>query len=364
MFQVPILTKLYDPSELLIVYPEQNLFHLDPPPYGLTPLPVRSSFDTEEFRQAALAIAHSTGVNPLRIVYFSHPLRYRNSDHEKDSKLPFSAYRRPDVLSQITLPEDTVFLKQIWRHAEQTALFIVRVAGEVRLLKVSCVGDFSPPIPPQWPEQQTNRTVPTDLSGTNGSGDPQADSKLATFEQELEGYAHLQHYGVIEKGVVPRCYGWLTLSPTHITQILKLPRLSKAAKSMEPHARAPPRAILLEYVADAQPLTIDNATDELANATLRGLAEIHSAYVVHGDVHNRHILVAPGDRVVWVDFGRSRTPAGELEEVRCCRQDLFDELASGWSFLYEQLLPDRRIGHRQWVPPTSSSESDDPELRD
>ncbi|KAI9061102.1 hypothetical protein FKP32DRAFT_981184 [Trametes sanguinea] len=333
MLQYPTYSKLYDPAELLAMYPEQNLFQIHPPPFNLTPWSgtMWTDIDTEEFRKAALAIAHSTGVNPLRIMYYSHPLRYRNHDHEKDSKLPFRAYRRPEALSQITLPEDTVFLKQIWRHAEQKALFIVRVAGEVRLLKV-------------WPEQQTTRTLPADLSGTKGPEGPRADSKVATFEQELDGYAHLQHYGVIEKGVVPRCYGWLTLSPTHITQILKLPRLSKVAKSLE-HARAPPRAILLEYVADAQPLTIDNATDELANATLRGLAEIHSAYVVHGgDVHSRHILVAPDDRVVWVDFGRSRTPAGELEEVRCCRQDLFDELASGWSFLYEQLLPDRRIG--------------------
>ncbi|KAI9061099.1 hypothetical protein FKP32DRAFT_1729673 [Trametes sanguinea] len=345
MGRPPANTKVYDPSTLLPKYPEQNPFHLVPPPFNLTPGPdISAQSDTEELREAALAIAKSTGFNPLAATYGTHPLLLRNDNHVKDSKLPFRAYCRPKPLNEITLPEDVVFLKQIWHVAKKTALFIVRVAGEIRLLKV-------------WPERQTSR-VP-DISAIEKLGDVNVYVDLDAFEQELDGYAHLQHYGVVEKGIVPRCYGWLTLSPAHIAHILKLPTLSRAAKSME-HAQEPPRAILLEYIADAQLLTADNVTDELADITLRGLAEIHSAYVMHCDVNSRNILVAPGNRVVWVDFNCSCTPASPHYYDR---ELLQRELALCWSFLYYGLLPDKRVGlHMEGPPSTDAEDSESPSV--
>ncbi|KAI9061101.1 hypothetical protein FKP32DRAFT_1678445 [Trametes sanguinea] len=337
MSRVSTTTKVYDASTLLPNYPEQNPFDLVPRPYNLTPSPDQSAqYDTEEFREAALAITRSAGVNPLSPTYGSHPLLFRTDNYVKDSKLPFRAYRRPAPLGHIALPEDAAFLKQVWRLGKKTALFIVRVAGQVRLLKV-------------WPERQTRKVLDKSAIKKSG-GDVFLD--VDAFEQELDGYAHLEHYGVVEKGIVPRCYGWLTLSPTHIAQILKLPKLSTAAKLME-HTREPPRAILLEYIADAQLLTTDNVTHELADITLRSLAEIHSAYVMHGDIHSRNILVAPGNRVVWVDFNNSCTPASPHCYDRAL---LLSELAECWGFLYYGLLPDKRVGLHMGAPPNSDTD--------
>ena len=154
------------------------------------------------------------------------------------------------------------------------------------------------------------------------------------FKQELDGYAHLQHYGICDKGVVPKYYGWFSLSRQHIQQILALPDISDAARLMR-RVKEPPQAVVLEYFPDAAQLTIDNVTEKLADAALRGLYEVHSAYVMHGDIDGRNILVLPDDRVVWVDFNHSRTPESAQ---RCARQHIFEELGRCWSEMYQELV--------------------------
>ena len=154
------------------------------------------------------------------------------------------------------------------------------------------------------------------------------------FKQELDSYAHLQHYGICDKGVVPKCYGWFNLSRQHIKQILALPDISDDAQLMR-RVKEPPQAVVLEYFPDAVQLTIDNVTEKLADAALRGLCEIHSAYVMHGDIDGRNILVLPDERVVWVDFNHSQTP----ESARhCTRQHIFEELGRCWSEMYQELV--------------------------
>ena len=151
------------------------------------------------------------------------------------------------------------------------------------------------------------------------------------FEQELDGYAHLQHYGICDKGIVPRCYGWLNLSSQHIQQILALPGISDDTRLMK-RVKEP---VVLEYFPNAAQLTIDNVTEKLADIALRSLYEIHSAYVMHGDPYGRNILVLSDDRVVWVDFNYSRTPESAH---RCRRRYLFEELGKCWSHMYQELV--------------------------
>lgn len=159
--------------------------------------------------------------------------------------------------------------------------------------------------------------------------------ELDRFEQEREAYAHLSHYRVCEKGVVPRCYGWLELSPQDLTQITSVSNASEEARSLARYAVGPLSALLLEYFPDAVRLTQDIATEELADIAIRGLAEIHSAYVLHGDVFTRNILVSPDNRVIFVDFDRSATPSGKLPSRR---QDLLNELSDLWSKFYVRLV--------------------------
>lgn len=155
------------------------------------------------------------------------------------------------------------------------------------------------------------------------------------FEQEKEAYAHLLHYGICDKGVVPHCYGWLHLSSHHLQQISALPEPSNDLRWMTRHTWMPIKAILIEYFPDAVRLTHDKLTEELADIALRGLYDIHSAYVVHGDIHHRNILLLPGKRIVWVDFNSSRNPSGELV---CRRQEFLEELWRGWGEFYTKMV--------------------------
>jgi hypothetical protein len=114
-------------------YPEENPFDGDPPVYNVTPFTAAydMAFDTAEFRAAALAMAQSSGVNPLRWQYCSNPF----ADIHRGEPIPFKRYTPPPPLSEVTLPNDTVFLKQIHGHCK-TVLITLRIAGEVRLLKI------------------------------------------------------------------------------------------------------------------------------------------------------------------------------------------------------------------------------------
>ena len=119
-----------------------------------------------------------------------------------------------------------------------------------------------------------------------------------------------------------KCYGWLSLSPQHIQQILALPDISDDTRLVK-HVKEPLRAVVLKYFPNAAQLTIDNATEKLVDAVLRVLYEVHSAYVMHGDIDGRNILVLLDEHVVWVNFNHSRTPESAQ---RCARQHIFEEV--------------------------------------
>ena len=167
-------------------------------------------------------------------------------------------------------------------------------------------------------------------------GDDSIPSMVVTtrFEQERDAYAHLVHGGVCDKGTVPKCFGWLMLTDKHIEQFASLPSQEQDARLMracEPR----PRAILLEYFLGAQQMDITNVTEKLADVAMRGLYDLHAAYVLHCDVHRRNILVLPGDRVVWVDFNNAKTPSGKLTMMR---QEFMYEMDTAWARLYEELV--------------------------
>ena len=157
---------------------------------------------------------------------------------------------------------------------------------------------------------------------------------LTRFEQERDAYAHLVHGGVCDKGIVPKCFGWLTLTDKHIEQFAALPNQEQDARVMracEPR----PYAILLEYLPDAEQMDTTNVTEKLADIAMRGLYDLHAAYVLHCDVHRRNILVLPGDRVVWVDFNNAKVPSGKLTFRR---QEFMYEMELAWTRFYEELV--------------------------
>lgn len=114
---------------------------------------------------------------------------------------------------------------------------------------------------------------------------------------------------------------------------MALPSVSKSARALHDE-EAPPKGILIEYFSDAVRLSHSTVTEEIAITALEALHHVHTAYVEHGDIHRRNILLLPGGRVVWIDFDGSATARNE--EVR--RQDLFLELMQGWSYMYGRLV--------------------------
>ena len=184
----------------------------------------------------------------------------------------------------------------------------------------------------QFPERELE-----DAANPMDPSDPDAEYSIPVdrFEQEKEAYAHLLDYGICAKGIVPHCYGWLELSKRHCERIEAILESSDLGNVPLTLLEEPPRAVLIEYFSDAVRLRHENITEALADKALRGLYEIHSAYVMHGDVHRRNILVLPDDRVVWVDFNFSWTPSSRLT---CRRQELLGELYWGWSVFYHHMV--------------------------
>lgn len=105
------------------------------------------------------------------------------------------------------------------------------------------------------------------------------ESPMAMFERERHAYAHLLRFGACKSGVVPKFYGCTTLSACDVDKLLAFPSISEKTRALagdEP----PPKAILIEYFSDAERLSQCNITPEVAQAALRALHLIHTAYVV------------------------------------------------------------------------------------
>ncbi|KIP04408.1 hypothetical protein PHLGIDRAFT_120719 [Phlebiopsis gigantea 11061_1 CR5-6] len=314
-------------SAIVTSYPEENLYEMDPPVFNLTPKSMEAflALDTPEFLQGALQQTRKTGVNPLFLMHGTSPL-YLADRRLAYARLPLSAYQKPPPLPEIELPDDVAFVEQLNKQGN-TVLVVVRIGGELRLVKI---------FPEQEPDHVLDRV---DADGPESCG--LRDVAVDRFEQEKQAYAHLLHYGACAKGVVPHCYGWLELTSEHRQKISAVPGGEGIIIAL-PRIEGPVRAILLEYFSEAVRLSYENLTEKLAEQAMRGLHQIHAAYVVHGDLHRRNILVLPGDRIVWVDFNFSRTPSGDLS---CRRQELFQELHSGWCEFYSKMLPNKRIGY-------------------
>lgn len=133
------------------------------------------------------------------------------------------------------------------------------------------------------------------------------------------------------------------LSPTHIEAILEMPEKNDRAVDLE-FGDEPAKVIILEYFPDAEMMSIDNVTHPIADKALRGLADVHAAYVLHEDIHRHNILVLPGECVVWVDFNQSRNGSSK----KLTRSDLFPELSEGWDYLYMSMV------RRSLLHPTST----------
>lgn len=82
-----------------------------------------------------------------------------------------------------------------------------------------------------------------------------------------------------------------------------------------------PRAILPEYLPNAESINCINYTDALYPQAIEGMKEIHRAGVYRKDIYPRNILLVrrDPDRLVWIDFdvATTFTDFGPEELARC-----------------------------------------------
>lgn len=162
------------------------------------------------------------------------------------------------------------------------------------------------------------------------------------FRRERDAYAHLLHYGICAKGIVPYCYGYVPISRKHISRMIKVCAPGKFDHNVADmkYDLEPPRALLLEYFEDAQPVSFRNATIDIADTALRHLHAIHTAYILHGDINGRNILLLPDGRVVWTDFDSALTLSlrRRVHRHEPPRATFVDELSLCWSLFYNSYV--------------------------
>ncbi|KAK6812610.1 hypothetical protein RU639_011582 [Aspergillus parasiticus] len=138
------------------------------------------------------------------------------------------------------------------------------------------------------------------------NGDPGYTEKgrdLNRFRCESNAYRKLLTSGVCERRIVPKFYGFINgLEPASFH-----PALQHFA-----HDKLKPKAILLEYLPNAESLNCVNYSDTLYSQAIEGMKEIHKAGVHHQDIYPRNILLVRGnpDRLVWMTWGSTERGSG------------------------------------------------------
>lgn len=174
----------------------------------------------------------------------------------------------------------------------------------------------------------------------HNNGDPGYTEKgrdLNRFRCELNAYKKLLTSGVCARGFVPKFYGYINrMNPAAFH-----PALQSFARD-----KLKPRAILLEYLPNAESLNCVNYSDALYPQAIEGMHEIHRAGVHHQDIYPKNLLLVRGnpDRLVWIDFDVATTFT-DFGPEQLARYDYEIALVKGFA---EALV---------WVPLLSTLES-------
>ncbi|KAJ5323131.1 hypothetical protein N7452_011420 [Penicillium brevicompactum] len=132
-------------------------------------------------------------------------------------------------------------------------------------------------------------------------GDPGYSKKgrdLNRFRCELNAYRNLRRSGVCDRGFVPAFHGYID----RIDPAAFQPPLERFVGD-----DFQPRAIFLEYLADAEKLNCVNYSEDLFRDAIRGIHEIHQAFVHHCDIYSKNRLVVSSGRLVWIDLDVATT---------------------------------------------------------
>jgi serine/threonine protein kinase len=132
------------------------------------------------------------------------------------------------------------------------------------------------------------------------------------YVKETTAYRYLQHFGVAERGLVPKIYGVLpSMNKKKIVEVL--------GDSIPTDVLIPPPAfgIFMEFIEGAENPSIENMTTKLAQRILRALRYIHYAHVLHGDAKGRNIFLLPKTgKVMFIDFSCAEINLSKRAAIR------------------------------------------------
>ncbi|KAL2831919.1 hypothetical protein BJY01DRAFT_226300, partial [Aspergillus pseudoustus] len=144
------------------------------------------------------------------------------------------------------------------------------------------------------------------------NGDPGYAKKgrdLNRFRCELNAYQNFHTHGVCQQGFVPLFHGYIDrLDPSAFN-----PPLEHFIRD-----KCRPRAIILEYLANAERLNCVNYSEDRYRSAIDGIKAIHAAFVHHRDIYPKNILITP-NRTIWTDFdvATTFTEMGLIEKEYC-----------------------------------------------
>jgi serine/threonine protein kinase len=132
------------------------------------------------------------------------------------------------------------------------------------------------------------------------------------YVREENAYRYLQHFGVIDQGLVPRIYGVVpSMNKKRLREVLG------DAVPTDVVITPPASGIIMEYIEGAENPSIENMTQKLAQKILRGLRRIHFAHILHGDAEGRNIFIFPKTRkVVFIDFSSAEINLSKRAAIR------------------------------------------------
>ncbi|KMU84565.1 hypothetical protein CIHG_02349 [Coccidioides immitis H538.4] len=165
-------------------------------------------------------------------------------------------------------PADMTFVKLL-KASEASSIFQVDYRGKPRVLKVF-----------------------------HNNGDPGYASDrvrdLNRSPSEIRAYCRLKRFGICDGGYVPNFYGFmLEVDPANFA-----PHLSAFQ-----HDSGHPSAILIEYLPNSTPMNCVTYSKERMDKAIKGIEQIHSAFIEHNDSYTKNTLIVPGsERVLWIDF--------------------------------------------------------------
>lgn len=116
---------------------------------------------------------------------------------------------------------------------------------------------------------------------------------------EYDAYRLLRKEGFCKRGLVPNFYGTIQNIDVNLW-----PQFSQYQNH-----KYRPSAVLMEYVPDAEQLSLDNFSEDNIERLVAIIAEFHEVGLRHGDIFPRNMMVVQGtprDRVFWLDFDVSQ----------------------------------------------------------